>query len=327
MGRGPTHGNKGLMRDRLSCVACVLLAIALLLVSLRYVTDFWLLAFFFSLQPHIGAACVIGSLLCLAIRRSAVGYGLLFWSLLITGHAFWMKLEFLPPAGTTVSQNATHFRLLSFNVLGDNYVNADRIAETIRMSGADVAYVMEAGPLGDRLDRLQDVYPYHIGCGVMVEFCDLLILSKHPIEAPQFYSLSELRANRFAIAGIRIGGQLIQFSAIHLTKPYFDDYHTLELIWAGAYLRQRPGPKILGGDFNSDTIAPDMQDFLRNYRMHTAGFEPATWPVEAGIFGVPIDHIYMSREIKAVRLQRLPESEGSNHFGLIADLAIEPAAN
>lgn len=321
------HGKKGLMRDRLSCVACVLLFIALMLVSLRYITDFWLLAFFYSLQPHIGAAAIIGSLICLAIRRSTVAWALLAWSMFITGHAFWMKFEFLPPSATVISEKATRFRLLSFNVLGDNFTNADRIVETIRMSGADVAYAMEAGPLGDRLDQLKDIYPYHIGCGAMVEFCDLLILSKYPIEQPRFFSLSELRANRFAIAGIRIGGQLVNFSAIHVTKPYFDDYHTLELIRAGAYMRQRPGPKILAGDFNSDSIAPDMQRFLRHYKMHTAGFEPATWPIEAGPFGVPIDHIFMTGDIKAVGLHRLPDNEGSNHFGLIADLAIEPAIN
>ncbi len=302
----------------------MLISFGLLVISLRYVTDFWLLAFFFSLQPQLGVVAALGALACLALHRSPFGYGLLVLSLLLCGHAFWMKREFLPSSGIAVPADTTHFRLLSFNMLGDNYENVGRIIDMVNASGADVAYVLESGPLLHHLSDLSATYPYRIGCGVQIENCDLMILSKYPIEAPSVVSLSDIRRNRFAVATIRIGGQAIEFAAIHLTKPYFDDYHTTELRRAGAILRKRGGTLVIGGDFNSDTIAPDMQWFLRRGELQTVGMEPATWPVAAGIFGIPIDHIYTSKTLIPISLTRIADDYGSNHYGLIADLAIAP---
>lgn len=302
----------------------MLISFGLLVVSLRYVIDFWLLAFFFSLQPQLGVVAALGALTCLALHRSAFGYVLLVVSLLLCGHAFWMQREFLPASDIAVPADATRFRLLSFNMLGKNYENVGRIIDMVKASGADVAYLLESGPLLHHLSDLSTAYPYRIGCGVQIEACDLMILSKHPIEAPSVVSLSDIRSNRFALATIRIGGRPIEFAAIHLTKPYFDDYHTTELRRAGAILRKRGGTLVIGGDFNSDTIAPDMQRFLRRSDLQTAGTEPATWPVEAGIFGIPIDHIYISKAIIPLSLTRLEDDYGSNHYGLVADLAVPP---
>lgn len=312
------------MRDRISSALGVLVSFGLMVVALRYVTDFWLLSFFFSLQPQLGVVAALGALACLVLRRSTFAYGLLAVSLLLCGHALWMQREFLPPASGDVAAEATRFRVLSFNMLGNNHSNVGRIIDMVNASGADVAYLMESAPLLHHLDALSTAYPYRIGCGILAEECDLMILSKHPIENPEYLSLSDLRSNRFAMATVHIGGHAVQLAAIHLTKPYFDDYHTTELRRAGAALRKRGGPVVIGGDFNSDTIAPDMQAFLRRHALQATGPEPATWPVAAGIFGIPIDHIYVSKDIVPLSLARLADHYGSNHYGLIADLALSP---
>ena len=312
------------MRDRISSALGVLVSVGLMVVALRYVTDYWLLSFFFSLQPQLGVVAALGALACLVLRRSTFAYGLLAVSLLLCGHALWMQREFLPPASGDVAAEATRFRVLSFNMLGNNHSNVGRIIYMVNASGADVAYLMESAPLLHHLDTLSTAYPYRIGCGILAEECDLMILSKHPIENPEYLSLSDLRSNRFAMATVHIGGHAVQLAAIHLTKPYFDDYHTTELRRAGAALRKRDGPVVIGGDFNSDTIAPDMQTFLRRHALQATGPEPATWPVAAGIFGIPIDHIYVSKDIVPLSLARLADHYGSNHYGLIADLALSP---
>ena len=312
------------MRDRISSALGVLVSFGLMVVALRYVTDFWLLSFFFSLQPQLGVVAALGALACLVLRRSTFAYGLLAVSLLLCGHALWMQREFLPPASGDVAADATRFRVLSFNMLGNNHSNVGRIIDMVNASGADVAYLMESAPLLHHLDALSTAYPYRIGCGILAEECDLMILSKHPIDHTEYLSLSDLRSNRFAMATVHIGGHAVQLAAIHLTKPYFDDYHTTELRRAGAALRKRGGPVVIGGDFNSDTIAPDMQAFLRRHALQATGPEPATWPVAAGIFGIPIDHIYVSKDIVPLSLARLADHYGSNHYGLIADLALSP---
>lgn len=312
------------MRDRISSALGLLVSVGLMVVALRYVTDFWLLSFFFSLQPQLGVVAALGALACLVLRRSAFAYVLLAVSLFLCGHALWMQREFLPSAASDVAADATRFRVLSFNMLGNNHSNVGRIIDMVNGSGADVAYLMESGPLLHHLDALSAAYPYRIGCGILVEECDLMILSKHPLEHPEYLSLSDLRSNRFAMATVHIGGHAVQLAAIHLTKPYFDDYHTTELRRAGAALRKRGGPVVIGGDFNSDTIAPDMQAFLRRHALQATGSEPATWPVAAGVFGIPIDHIYVSKDIAPLSLTRMADHYGSNHYGLIADLALSP---
>ena len=312
------------MRDRISSALGLLVSVGLMVVALRYVTDFWLLSFFFSLQPQLGVLAALGALACLVLRRSAFTYVLLAVSLLLCGHALWMQREFLPPATSDVAADATRFRVLSFNMLGNNHANVGRIIDMVNGSGADVAYLMESGPLLHHLDALSAAYPHRIGCGIVVEGCDLMILSKHPLEHPQYLSLSDLRSDRFAMATVYIGGQTVQLAAIHLTKPYFDTYHATELRRAGVALRKRGGPVVIGGDFNSDTIAPDMQAFLRRHALQATGPEPATWPVAAGVFGIPIDHIYVSKDIAPLSLTRMADHYGSNHYGLIADLALSP---
>lgn len=309
------------MRACLSCAVCALLALLLAITGLRYLTDFWLLSFVYSFQLHIGLLGMVAALACLAVRRTLFASVLFLSAAFLAGHAVVMEREFVPGRPAALD-GTTPLRVLSFNILGDNHVSARQIAETIRASGADVAFIMEAEPLRAQLEALADAYPHRVGCGEQTPTCDLLILSRHPITKKVVASLSELRSHRFALADIEIGGQTVHFVGVHLTKPYFDDYHTTELQMLARILRGYRGPRVLAGDFNSSSIAPDMQHFLRSMRLTAAGSEPATWPIEAGRFGIAIDHIYVSEGIVPVSLERLPDSLGSNHYGLVADLAV-----
>ena len=83
---------------------------------------------------------------------------------------------------------------------------------------------------------------------------------------------------------------------------------------------------VLAGDFNADSLALDMRYFLRRNGMTAAGWEPATWPVRAGRFGIAIDHIYRRKGLIPLGVWRLPDNLGSNHFGLVADFAIPQPA-
>jgi endonuclease/exonuclease/phosphatase (EEP) superfamily protein YafD len=65
-----------------------------------------------------------------------------------------------------------------------------------------------------------------------------------------------------------------------------------------------------------------MRRFLSNTDLASAGFEPATWPIRAGVFGLPIDHVYARAPLKIKSLTRIADALGSNHYGLIAEIAI-----
>ncbi|CAH0341438.1 hypothetical protein RHI9324_03133 [Rhizobium sp. CECT 9324] len=311
------------MRDTIYCVICVLLTLALTALSMRYVTELWIFSFFFSLQLQISVIVLAGTVICLLVKRGTYAWMLLAASLALIGHSLWMKREFVPsPLPPEVVANAPRLRILSFNVLNDNVDNAKKIADMIQGSQADVVYIMEANPLFGELDRLGETYPYRIGCGIETPTCDLMMLSKHPIRAGRYDELSDLRADRFAEIEIEVAGRRISLLAAHLSKPYFDDYHSIELDNLILGLNDAKGSVILAGDFNSDSIAPDMQRFLRRSGLRKVGAEPATWPVEAGLAGIPIDHIFVDKDIAPLSLKRLDESYGSNHFGLVADVAL-----
>jgi endonuclease/exonuclease/phosphatase (EEP) superfamily protein YafD len=314
------------MRAILFHVAATLLALALAVFALRYTSDFWGGAVVFSLQLHAGVAMVLLALFCLVLRPCAFTLAMLCATLFVVCHAALMVWNSQPPrfpAGMASTQN---LRVLSFNILGENFKNGGAIADYIVQSGADIAYVMEAAPLGPYLDCLSKTYPYRIGCGDHTNTCDLMLLSKYPLSKVYVGNLSDLRKDRFAMAQIHVGGTALNLAAAHLSKPYFDNYHADELAALGDALGKIDGPLLLAGDFNAATIAHDTQGLLKRTGMTTAGFEPATWPIDAGFLGVPIDHIFIRAPLMAKTLSRIPSSFGSNHYGLIADLAIPAGA-
>ncbi len=311
------------MRHALYCCLCAALTFLLIAGGFRYVIDFWLFSFFYSFQTHIGVAVMAGSAVALLLKRSLFPVVLFVAAGAMTGHSLVMRQEFLADISQPVPADAQKIRLLSLNILDSNLEGATAVADTILASGADVVYLLEARPLQTQFGRLASTYPHRIGCGIATDTCDLVILSRHPFGARSYRSLSDLRRDRFALVDIDFGGRKIHFAAIHLSKPYFDDYHTFELIIAGSIIRKLTGDVVIGGDFNSASMAPDMQRFFRRFNMRTGDQEPATWPVAAGPFGIAIDHIYATPGI-LIETLRAVDSNGSNHFGLVADMALMP---
>lgn len=308
------------MKARLTCVTALALVLALSVISIRYLVDFWLLAFVNSFQLHIAVLCAIAAFFCLLVLRSRVFFIMLAWAFMLSAHALYMELEFVSDG--YAPKDARSFRLLSFNVLMENHANAESIADTIIASNADAVYIMEAAALMAALPRIQQTYPHRLGCGTGTQSCDLLILSKRPLENARMGTLSYVSRDRFATAVVDLDGVALTLAAAHLAKPYFDEYHRNELNRIRSAFASVTGPLILGGDFNSASIAPDMRDFLLDTDLKKAQWEPATWPINAGPFGIAIDHIFARRPATLTSLERLPQNLGSNHFGLVANFRI-----
>lgn len=303
-------------------IIATLLCLGLAVFVLRYITHFWGVNVAYSLQLQAGVVMVVMALVCLSLKPGAFTLSLLVASVFIGGHAVLMMWQSLPPSPPTDMANMQKLRVLSFNVLGDNLENGATIADYVAQSGADIAYIMEAAPLAPYLDQLSTLYPYRIGCGQHTATCDLMLLSKYPLDEISVGNLSDLRKDRFVMARINVGQTSLHLAAAHLSKPYFDDYHAEELDELADALQPIEGPLLLAGDFNAATIAPDMQNLLKRIGLTTTGWEPATWPVRAGPLGVPIDHIFIRAPLMAQKLTRIPSNFGSNHYGLIADLGL-----
>ena len=308
------------MREFLSVGICVIVSLVLFAIGTRFVSNIWIFGTIHSLQLHLAVACVLGALVALLLAAGLLPLGLLLASLALVGHSIWMSRELVQRVDPSASSST--LRLMSFNILMDNLENAPAIRDLILSSGADVVNVMEAEPLKPHLQELAAVYPYRIGCGEMTDNCDLMILSKLPLANRTIASLSDIFAERLMLGQVNFTGQDLYIVAIHTTKPYFDGFQRQELENATDLLNQIEDPLILSGDFNASSLSPNVRRFLRQAGLRTAEREPATWPIEAGIAGVAIDHVFVRPPLAISSLQRLPDSLGSNHYGLVAQIVV-----
>lgn len=309
------------MRQILSVAICVIVSLVLGAIGTRYIHPHWLFATLHSLQLHATVACAAAMLIALLLKRHFLIWLLFSASLMFVGHSALLGFDFANRP-TAEEASAPTFKLLSFNILNDNYENSEAVVEAILSSGADLVNVMESAPIRIHMDELARVYPYRVGCGVIIEICDQLMLSKTPIETPVVKSLSDIFPARFILAKVAVAGRTINFVGMHTTKPYFDRFHSVELARAALAITETDGPLLLSGDFNASSIAPNMRRFLSQTQLKTGGWEPATWPIRASLFGVPIDHVYARAPLKIKSVKQLPDAHGSNHYGLIAEIAI-----
>jgi endonuclease/exonuclease/phosphatase (EEP) superfamily protein YafD len=317
----PVGAGAAAMRHTVYCVLCVLATLALAVITARYVTDQWILAFFESLQTHISLFGAALALLALLVKRHWYGMFLLVLALVLAGHSMVMLHEHALPAADADAKPS--FRLLSFNIDSGNFANGERIGDFIVGSNADVVVISEAAPLLAQMARLSAAYPYRVGCGVLVEDCDSLLMSKRPFVQQEIRDLGSLWDNRFIMVTVDMDGQPVTFAAAHLSKPYFDDFHNDELDILCEIMNLAKGPLLLTGDFNASVIEPDMRRFLTSTNLRHLFPEPATWPIETGAFGISIDHVFARPPLLLKSVRQIPDNMGSNHYGLVSEFTVE----
>ncbi|MGN6779285.1 endonuclease/exonuclease/phosphatase family protein [Rhizobium sp.] len=311
------------MRHTIYCILCVLATLAVGILAARYIADSWLLAFFESLQTHISLFAILLALIAFAFKRHWYALFLIAAGIILLVHSILMLQEYAASSLVASAEaSGEHFRLLSFNIEDSNFENGPRIADLIIASKADVVEIFEAGPIFSEMDRILKVYPNRIGCGVMTTDCDSLLLSKRPFQTQLMRSLGSLWDNRFILATIDMDGQPVNFASVHLSKPYFDAFHQIELGLLAPALNDVKGPLIVAGDFNASVITPDMRDFLAATGLRHAFPEPATWPIAAGAYGITIDHVFARAPLRLISVKQIRDAMGSNHFGLMTEFSM-----
>jgi endonuclease/exonuclease/phosphatase (EEP) superfamily protein YafD len=302
---------------------CAFLLLALL--AGRYVSGHWL--FFTPASFQIQGAAFAAALSALAwlLNRTAVASLMVIASLALGGHGYTMLGDFRQPAPLPPQSYPADIKVISFNIMGDNsFDNGGRIADAMIASGADVIMIQESAPLGPHIDRIKVAYPYRLGCGAETITCDQSLWSKRPLAAGAVKTASPLYRDRLMLASIDFGSKRVNFANVHLTKPYFDNIHAIELKRVReeleAFAATNPGPFMVAGDFNASILTPDVRRFVTEAKLMTAEKEPETWPVDAPQIGMAIDHMFVQGELRFRSLARLPESYGSNHFGLTAEI-------
>lgn len=212
-------------------------------------------------------------------------------------------------------------RLLWFNVLTDNPTPPARLVAAIREVGADVVLLAEPARLRRAVDGLADLYPYRLGCEE-TEPCGLILLSRFPVAKPRFHDFPS-GPNRMLRVVLDVPGHgSIALAGIHATKPWYlglTNGETEAVRW-GLRPGKRALPMVVAGDFNAAPWSLRMRRIQREQDLRSAAWPVPTWPVAAGRFGVPIDHVLVRGGAGIARLAPWGAGLGSNHRGLIADV-------
>jgi endonuclease/exonuclease/phosphatase (EEP) superfamily protein YafD len=210
-------------------------------------------------------------------------------------------------------------RILSFNVLAAN-TRGDDVADYIIQTLPDIAVIMETPGIEKQLARLAEYFPYRAGCEETVR-CDLSIVSRTPLRNVRIDTL-EFERQRLVTVETTVNGRGITVVGAHLSKPYFDMSAWAEMWKLTHTLRELHGPVVLAGDFNAAAWSADVRWFVERSGLVPPPYYPATWPIEAGPLGVPIDNMFTQGGALIQTIQAMPDSIGSNHRGLLAEVGL-----
>ncbi len=302
-------------------VACGLLSTLGLLAG-WWGASWWVLdlAAHFRVQQFAGLVFAASGLALMRARR---------WSLVFLAFAVMGSWRLLPYwFGSEPGLDGTQrLRIASLNVEHGNQ-DAGRILRFIRESKADVLLLLEV----DRklLDGLE---PELRSFGQRLEVprgdpFGIALYSRISMQAERVDDLGTCRLPAI-VAELDVGGRHVRLVGVH-TLPPITASNAIErdLMIEGAVetLRASPEPGILLGDLNTTPWAESLDRLafsrgLRDARLGH-GLLP-TWPADSLLLRIPIDHCLL-RGPWHVATARVGEFLGSDHLGLVAELALDP---
>lgn len=109
-----------------------------------------------------------------------------------------------------------------------------------------------------------------------------------------------------------------------VSQEYFD-WRNQQFAEIGDRVQQlKNQPVIVVGDLNTTMWSPYYRKFIGDSGLKNGrsgfGVQP-TWPVDAPILSIPLDHCLVSPEIKVID-SRVGKDIGSDHYPLITELDI-----
>lgn len=282
-----------------------------------------------------------GELLLQTLRFHLVGLGLVLAFFMVLFCAKWRALLFLGVLSVAFVHGAFYvwefnkrreepvgalqaeMTFLNYNVLSGNRT-ASAAVDVIVSMAPDVALIMETPGVVEYMPQIEAALPYRLGCE-RVATCDISLFSRHPITDGKVLEVPPFRRSRLVVAPMTIDGVDLTVVGIHLSKPYFDEASLQELGYLRYVLSQVTGPVVLAGDFNSALWTAPVAWLGRAQNLVPGPTYPATWPVELGPVGVPIDNIFTRGDARILEVSAGADSYGSNHRYLLARIGFYAA--
>jgi endonuclease/exonuclease/phosphatase (EEP) superfamily protein YafD len=226
---------------------------------------------------------------------------------------------------------ARSLRILIANVLMENRRDSDFVA-LVRETDPDLILAVETDAWWDeRLRVLDGDYPHALK-RPQGNYYGMHLLSRLELEAATLRFLVEEDIPSIR-ASVRLrSGDSVEFFGLHPRPPepqQDPEERDAELLIVGREVKASGRPAIVAGDLNDVAWA----NTTRLFQKVSGMMDPrrgrgmfSTFHADYPMFRWPLDHVFHDSAFTLVRLQRL-RSIGSDHFPVLAELQLEPAAD
>lgn len=210
-------------------------------------------------------------------------------------------------------------RLAHFNTFKNNKDYAAIVAEVLRLD-ADVVGLLEMSTEKKNaiLPKLLEKYPYQSDC-LQKQYCDQAIVSKIPFGLTAAQSLWD--GPPYVM--IKLGSNFSDVSiySVHTTRFPHSRAQLKQITALTKLLENEPGQKIVMGDFNATVFSRVLSTLEKGAGLQRITDLP-TWPAQYQMPQLAIDHIFISDGFRVVGNQQIGASAGSDHFPIIATVAL-----
>jgi endonuclease/exonuclease/phosphatase (EEP) superfamily protein YafD len=268
-------------------------------------------------------AAMLGFALFAGFQRKKLLCALFLGAALANG--FLVAQLWTPPSALKVSSKSPRLSILDMNLFYRN-PHYEQIRREIARADADVVVVEElTSALLNGIKPALTKYPYQLS--VPREDCyGIAIFSKYPFTRQDADALK--MGISFAIAAdIKVGNEPVTICAIHTLPPLNEINQATNENMIKGLAQARNGFRqstVLVGDLNATPFSHFFEKLLKtgNYIDSEQGFGlQCSWPVGGLCFVLPIDHVFVSPNIR-VESRQLGQETGSDHFPLLVRLAI-----
>jgi endonuclease/exonuclease/phosphatase (EEP) superfamily protein YafD len=309
------------VKKLLLCTGCLVLMTATILPTLFY--KVWHLEILSNLKLHF---LIIAFIFIVFGNLFDIAFLQLFSTLIILSFIIHFSIIFLPnyynKSNNKNLLNTPKYSVTAMNVLFNNERKSD-VIEQIKNKKSDFFVLSEVNLEWFEYiqDELKDYYPTIIrsyGSGRS----DVVIISQHPYSG---YEPIQFRGNHSGMkAYFKINEHKFTLYGIHpyspMTKRYWilrnDFYETLT-----KDLKSETNPSIIAGDLNNTIWSVYFAKFLYKNNLFFAKGILGTFPAKASYFGIDIDHILSTKNVK-LNNKKYFKIFGSDHNGVETNFSL-----
>jgi len=225
---------------------------------------------------------------------------------------------------TQAAKDAKSIKVLTYNVLSQSQ-EYKKVVKTILKYDADIVFLIETNQAWiDGVKEINQTYPYS-SIKTREDNFGIALFSKYPLIKPQIINFTRPSMPSI-LTKVAFHGEELSLIATHSFPPigriYASWLRNLHLYQMSRITATMDRPTIVMGDLNITPFSPLFKTILQRANLKDSaigfGLTPTWW---RGIFGIPIDHILVSKDI-VVEDRIVGESFGSDHHLVMATLKI-----